>query len=103
MPCQEEKLKKERPETDTSAHAWPYDRTGIPITYARKNAAPLALDVQAVALSADKPPIALIILCKFYRPFEDLIERDRARSLGQGNEENIEDLGSIRPRGRING
>jgi len=60
MPCQEEKLKKERPETDTSAHAWPYDRTGIPITYARKNAAPLALDVQAVALSADKPPIALI-------------------------------------------
>jgi hypothetical protein len=40
MPCQEEKLKKERPETDTSAHAWPYDRTGIPITYARKNAAP---------------------------------------------------------------
>jgi len=56
-----------------------------------------------VALSADKPPIALIILCKFYRPFEDLIERDRARSLGQGNEENIEDLGSIRPPVRING
>jgi len=49
------------------------------------------------------PRSPLFILCKFYRPFEDLIERDRARSLGQGNEENIEDLGSIRPPVRING
>jgi hypothetical protein len=48
-----------RPKTGTSAHAWPYDRTGIPITYARKNAAPCLWMYEQWAIRR-QTPIALI-------------------------------------------
>jgi hypothetical protein len=88
MRCQQEKLKKERPESVTSAHAWLHERTGIPVTYVRNNAAPWLWMYKHWRYLPSKPNRPYPFYANFYRPFEDMLERDRARSLTEGNEEN---------------
>jgi hypothetical protein len=86
MRCQEGKLKKERSESVTSAHAWVHARTGIPITYVRKNAAAwlrMYKHWRYLTSNTDRP---YPFYASFYRLFGDMLERDRARSLTEGNE-----------------
>jgi hypothetical protein len=41
------KVEKEHPESVTCTHAWLHERTGIPITYGRKECSASVLDVNA--------------------------------------------------------
>jgi len=82
------KVEKERPESVTSAHAWLHEGTGIPITYVRKNATCWLWMYKHWRYLPSKPNRPYPVYANFYRAFEDMLERDRARSLREGNEEN---------------
>ena len=56
--------------------------------YARKNPAPWLWMYKHWRYLPSKPNRPYPFYANFYRPFEDMLERDRARSLTEGNEEN---------------
>jgi KDO2-lipid IV(A) lauroyltransferase len=56
--------------------------------YARKNPAPWLWMYKHWRYLPAKPNRPYPFYANFYRPFEDMLERDRARSLTEGNEEN---------------
>src|SRR6266403_2455989 len=56
--------------------------------YARKNPAPWLWMYKHWRYLPSKPERPYPFYANFYRPFEDMLERDRARSLTEGNEEN---------------
>jgi lauroyl/myristoyl acyltransferase len=56
--------------------------------YARKNPAPWLWMYKHWRYLPSKPNRPYPFYANFYRPFEDMLERDKARSLTEGNEEN---------------
>jgi KDO2-lipid IV(A) lauroyltransferase len=56
--------------------------------YARKNPAPWLWMYKHWRYVSSKPNRPYPFYANFYRPFEDMLERDRATSLTEGNEEN---------------
>jgi KDO2-lipid IV(A) lauroyltransferase len=56
--------------------------------YARRNPAPWLWAYKHWRYLPANPDLPYPFYANFYRPFEDLLERDRARTLTEGNEEN---------------